>query len=102
MGRGAAETAVFPPSSLFFRESEVVNNKDNQMMLRGDSVISSIDYIAKHSGLFGIYAPAITSAAGLRQKQKRQKQKNQQLYINQRKQLVQTINKLHLHFQKQQ
>ncbi len=84
VGRGAAATAVFPPSLLFFRESEVVNNKDNQMMLRGDSLISNNDYIAEHSGLFGIYTPTITSAAGLRQKQKRQKQKNQQLYVNQR------------------
>ena len=84
VGRGMAATAFFPPSLLFVRESEVVNNKDNQMMLRGDSVISDDDYIAIDSGLFGIYAPSITSAAGLRQKQKRQKQKNQQLYINQR------------------
>ncbi len=53
-------------------------------MLRGDSVISNNDYIANDSGLFRIYTPTITSAAGLRQKQKRQKQKNQQLYINQR------------------
>jgi membrane associated rhomboid family serine protease len=87
VGRGAAASAFFPPS-LFFRESEVVNNKDNQR-LRGDSAISNDDedHIAIDSGLFGIYAPTIISAAGLRQKQKRQKQKyqqNQQLYINQR------------------
>jgi hypothetical protein len=77
-----AATAFFPPSSFFVREREVVNNnKDNQ--LRGDSVIPDDDYIENNSGLFGIYAPTINiSAAGLRQKQKGQKQKYQQQFLN--------------------